>query len=300
MTLGIAVPFPGGSILCADTRVDAGEGATAGEGNALVSVTSGKRMFAITCAGRDARAGHMLTSEIAAVACNAASLPDIVPGIKRVMGDWFRSYGVAPVPPVQFLVATNAAEDNAGRILLCEPPSTVTETYGPCVIGSGARQIHPWLNLVGPRYNQAFSFRSTALRISWLTHLARRYEGQSGGGDTEMIVLSNRGSFTYVDRKELKMAEALGDKVDALLLDTARQVLCAEGEQSPQAIAEEFLRSYFDVMEQNPQVLFPSLSYLEKQPAPAIPMPERAHPEAAPAGRSDFGMPVKSEFGMAG
>jgi hypothetical protein len=47
-------------------------------------------------------------------------------------------------------------------------------------------------------------------------------------------------------------------------------------EQNPQTIAEEFLRGYFDVMEQNPQVYFPSLSYLDKvstASAGPIPMP---------------------------
>jgi hypothetical protein len=123
MTLGIAVPFPGGSILCADSRIEANDGSSAAENDAaLMSVTSGKRIFAITYAAKDPRAGKMLASEIASVACNAASRQDIVPGIKRVMGDWFRSYGVAQTPTMQFLVASNSTDDNSGRILLCEPP----------------------------------------------------------------------------------------------------------------------------------------------------------------------------------
>jgi hypothetical protein len=44
-------------------------------------------------------------------------------------------------------------------------------------------------------------------------------------------------------------------------------------EQNPQTIAEEFLRGYFDVMEQNPQVYFPSLSYLDKISTTAGPVP---------------------------
>ena len=272
MTLALAVPFPGGSILCADTRIDADESASAAEGNALISVTSGNRMFAITWASRDSRAGRMLASEIATVACNAASRTDLVPGIKRVMGDWFRSYGVAHPPPLQFLIASNTPDENTGRIIFCEPPSTVMDVYGPSVIGTGSRQITPWLGLVTPRFNTTFSVRSTVLRVTYLTHLARKVETHTGSGDAEMIVLSNRGSFTYIDRRELRAAEAVGDKMDALLLDTCRQVLCAEGDQSPQAIAEEFLRGYFDVMEQNPQMLFPSLSYLER-PSAAGPVP---------------------------
>ncbi len=228
-----------------------------------MSVTSGKRIFAITYAARDPRAGRMLASDIASVACGSASRQDIVPGIKRVMGDWFRSYGVAQIPSLQFLVASNSTEENTGRVLLCEPPSTVMETFGPCVIGAGSRLINPWLKVLTPRHDQSFSLRSTVLRMTWLNYLARKYDS-SVGEETEMIVLSNRGSFNYIERKELKQAEGLGEKVDALLLDMARQVLSAEAEQSPQAIAEEFLRGYFDVMEQNPQVYFPSLSYLEK------------------------------------
>jgi hypothetical protein len=264
MTLGIAVPFPGGSILCADSRIEANDGSSVAENEAaLMSVTSGKRIFAITCAAKDPRAGRMLASEIASVACNAASRQDIVPGIKRVMGDWFRSYGVAQIPSMQFLVASNSVDDNAGRVLLCEPPSTVMETFGPCVVGAGARPINPMLKLLTPRYNESFSLRSTVLRLTYLNYLARKYDS-SIGEETEMIVLSNRGSFTYIDRRELKQAEGLGEKVDALLLDMARQVLSAEMESNPQTIAEEFLRGYFDVMEQNPQVYFPSLAYLDK------------------------------------
>ncbi|HUB18990.1 MAG TPA: hypothetical protein VL990_10170 [Acidobacteriaceae bacterium] len=277
MTLGIAVPFPGGSILCADSRIEANDGSSAAESEAaLISVTSGKRIFAITYAAKDPRAGRMLASEIATVACSAPSRQDIVPGIKRVMGDWFRSYGVARIPSLQFLVAGNSTDEHAGRILLCEPPSTVIETFGPSVVGAAASPLTPWLRMLTPRQGQSFSVRSTVLRMTWLTWLARRYD-PALGEETEMIVLSNRGSFTFIDRKELLQAENLGEKIDALLLDVARQVLTAETEQNPQTIAEEFLRGYFDVMEQNPQVYFPSLAWLDKiGAAPAsgpIPVP---------------------------
>ncbi len=277
MTLGIAVPFPGGSILCADSRIEANDGSSTTENDvALMSVTSGKRIFAITYAAKDPRAGRMLASEIATVACNAATRQDIVPGIKRVMGDWFRSYGVAQIPSLQFLVASNSTDENAGRILLCEPPSTVMETFGPCVVGGGTAPITPWLKMLTPRHSQSFSLRSTVLRMSYLVYLARKYDTQVGE-ETEMIVLSNRGSFTYIERRELAQVEGLGEKVDALLLDVARQILTAETEQNPQTIAEEFLRGYFDVMEQNPQVYFPSLAWLDKANAASgagpIPMP---------------------------
>jgi hypothetical protein len=274
MNLGIAVPFPGGSILCADSRVEPGDASSAGENDAaLMSFTSGKRIFAITYAAKDPRAGRMLASEIANVACNANSRQDIIPGIKRVMGDWFRSYGVAQIPSIQFLFASNSTEDNAGRVLLCEPPSTVMETFGPCVVGNASRPINPWVRLLSPRHNQSFSIRSTVLRMTYLMYLARKYDPLSVGEETEMIVLSNRGSFTYIDSRELRQAEGVGEKVDALLLDMARQVLSAEMEQNPQTIAEEFLRGYFDVMEQNPQVYFPSLSYLDKVNVGPVPVP---------------------------
>jgi hypothetical protein len=275
MTLGIAVPFPGGSILCADSRVESSDGSAAAETEAaLMSVTSGKRIFAITYAAKDPRAGRMLASEIATVACGAASRQDIVPGIKRVMGDWFRSYGMAQIPSLQFLVASNSTDDSSGRILLCEPPSTVMETFAPCVVGTAAGPITPWLKMLAPR--QGISLRSTVLRMTYLLYLARKYD-PTVGEDTEMIVLSNRGSFTYIDRREIRQAEGLGEKVDVLLLDVARQVLTAEMEQNPQTIAEEFLRGYFDVMEQNPQVYFPSLAWLDKvntaSASGPIPMP---------------------------
>lgn len=279
MTVGLAVPFPGGSILCADSRVDAGGGPTPGDDSpALMSVTAGRRMFAITFAAQDPRAGAMLASEIATGACASPNRADVVPGIKRVMGDWFRSYGVAQVPSMQFLVASNSSDDTPGRVLLCEPPSTVVDTFGPCVIGSASRSVNTMLRLLTPDAGRNASLRSTVLRMTYLMHLARRSDSKAVGEDTEMIVLSNRGSFFYIDRAELQQAEGLGEKVDALLLDMARQVLSAEMEQNPQTIAEEFLRGYFEVMEQNPQVYFPSLSYLDKaSSAGPVPVPPPAH-----------------------
>jgi len=274
MTLGIAVPFPGGSILCADSRIEASDSSSAGENDAaLLSITSGKRMFAITYAAADPRAGRMLASEIAGVACGAPNRHEVIPGIKRVMGDWFRSYGVAQVPSLQFLVASNSTDENTGRILFCEPPSTVVETGGASVVGAASRPLTPWLKLLTPRRAESLSLRSTVLRLSYLTYLARKFEPHTVGEETEMIVLSNRGSFTYIDRRELRQAESIGEKVDTLLLDMARQVLSAEAEQNPQTIAEEFLRGYFDVMEQNPEVFFPSLSYLEKVQTGPGPIP---------------------------
>jgi len=280
MNLGIAVPFPGGSILCADSRIEPDDASSTGEDDdAVMSFTSGKRIFAITWAAKDPRAAKMLASEIANVACTSSNRQDIIPGIKRVMGDWFRSYGVAQIPAIQFLLASNSTDDNPGRVLLCEPPSTVMETFGPCIVGAGARSINPMLKLLAPHYNQSFSLRSTVLRMTYLNYLARKYD-PTIGEETEMIVLSNRGSFTYIDRREIKQAEGLGEKVDILLLDMARQVLSAEMEQNPQTIAEEFLRGYFDVMEQNPQVYFPSLAWLDKATSAAaaagpipVPMP---------------------------
>jgi hypothetical protein len=273
MNLGIAVPFPGGSILCADSRIEPDDVSSAGEDDAgLMSFTSGKRIFAITYAAKDPRAGKMLASEIANVACTSSSRQDIIPGIKRVMGDWFRSYGVAPIPALQFLLASNSTDDNPGRVLLCEPPSTVMETFGPSFVGNAARPITPMLKLVAPRFNQSFSIRSTVLRMTYLMYLARKYNHQSIGEETEMIVLSNRGSFSYIDSREISQAEGVGEKVDSLLIDMARLVLSTEAEQSPQAIAEEFLRGYFEVMEQNPQVYFPSLGYLDKPNIGPIPV----------------------------
>jgi hypothetical protein len=279
MTVGLAVPFAGGSILCADSRVCANGSPTAADDSpALMSVTAGRRMFAITFAAQDPRAGTMLASEIATVACASPNRADVVPGIKRVMGDWFRSYGVAQVPAMQFLVASNSSDDTAGRVLLCEPPSTVVDTFGPCVIGSASRSVSTMLRLLTPRQDQNTSLRSTVLRMTYLMHLARRSDPKTVGEDTEMIVLSNRGSFFYIDRAEIQQAEGLGEKVDALLLDMARQVLSAEPEENPQTIAEEFLRGYFEVMEQNPQVYFPSLSYLDKVSAAGpVPVPPPVH-----------------------
>ncbi len=126
--------------------------------------------------------------------------------------------------------------------------------------------------------------------MTYLMHLARRSDPKAVGDDTEMVVLSNRGSFLYVDRAEIQQAEGLGEKVDALLLDMARQVLSAEPEENPQTIAEEFLRGYFEVMEQNPQVYFPSLSYLDRglrrRPRPrSAPRPHR-HPRLNALGKS--------------
>jgi hypothetical protein len=243
-----------------------------------MSVTSGRRMFAITFAAQDPRAGAMLASEIATVACASPNRAEVVPGIKRVMGDWFRSYGVAQVPAMQFLVASNSSDDTAGRVLLCEPPSTVMDTFGPCVIGSASRSVSTMLRLLTPRAGQNVSLRSTVLRMTYLMHLARRSDPKSVGDDTEMVVLSNRGSFLYVDRAEIQQAEGLGEKVDALLLDMARQILSAEPEENPQTIAEEFLRGYFEVMEQNPQVYFPSLSYLDRASTVGpVPVPPPAH-----------------------
>ncbi|MFZ0631829.1 MAG: hypothetical protein WA399_12025 [Acidobacteriaceae bacterium] len=279
MTVGLAVPFPGGSILCADSRLDASGGPTPGDDSpALMSVTAGRRMFAITFAAQDPRAGSMLASEIATVACASPNRADVVPGIKRVMGDWFRSYGVAQVPSMQFLVASNSSDDNTGRVLLCEPPSTVMDTFGPCVIGSASRSVSSMLRLLTPGAGRNTSLRSTVLRMTYLMHLARRSDPKSVGEDTEMVVLSNRGSFFYIDRSEIQQAEGLGEKVDGLLLDMARQVLSAEPEENPQTIAEEFLRGYFEVMEQNPQVYFPSLGYLDRVSAAGpVPVPPPAH-----------------------
>jgi hypothetical protein len=243
-----------------------------------MSVTAGRRMFAITFAAQDSRAGAMLASEIATVACSSPNRADVVPGIKRVMGDWFRSYGVAQVPAMQFLVSSNSSDDTPGRVLLCEPPSTVMDTFGPCVIGSASRSVSSMLRLLTPAAGHRVSLRSTALRMTYLMHLARRSNPKSVGEDTEMVILSNRGSFFYIDRAEIQQAEGLGEKVDALLLDMARQVLSAEPEENPQTIAEEFLRGYFEVMEQNPQVYFPSLSYLDKVSAVGpVPVPPPAH-----------------------
>jgi hypothetical protein len=273
MNLGIAVPFPGGSILCADSRIEPEDASSTGEDEAAVmSFTSGKRIFAITWAAKDPRAAKMLASEIANVACTSSNRQDIIPGIKRVMGDWFRSYGVAQIPALQFLLASNSTDDNPGRVLLCEPPSTVMETFGPSVVGNASRPITPMLKLVTPRFNQSFSLRTTVLRMTYLMYLARKYNPQTVGEETEMIVLSNRGSFTYIDSREISQAEGVGEKVDSLLIDMARQVLSTEPEQSPQAIAEEFLRGYFEVMEQNPQVYFPSLGYLDKPHIGPIPV----------------------------
>jgi len=263
MTIGIAATFPDGVILCSDTRITAWDGSTTSESKAFMSVTATKRLFAVSYAGEDVNAAKMVAREIDQAACNADKWNDIGPTVKKIMGEWYRSYGHTSVPFLQFLLVGIDVENEYSAIYLCEPPNTVYLGSDPIVIGSGNRVVAPMLGLIATRAGKQLSLRTYLLRMAYLMHLAKEHAGSGIGGRTQVIILSTKGSFTFIDRDEMEQAEEVGKQVASLLEKLGKEILDAD-EKSDFSFLDELASECESAMQGCSKAEFLSLGLLDK------------------------------------
>lgn len=260
MTIAIGARFVGGVIISADTKVVASDGATTRDSKVSLSVTRTKRMFAIADAAFDGYAAKMLAKEITSVVCNVKDENNLVTEIKTVMGDWYNSYKYQTPPSSQFILGCTFAGHDEGQLYFCEPPSTVLYCWEPIVIGQGARAVEPILSILSSQPKKILDVKSALLRLAYLMHVAKQQEGSACGGDTDTIVLSSKGAFTFVESKEMQEAETIAEEVHHALMASLGSILSTDSSSS----FTEFSDTFQKISEKFEHFEFKSLKYLER------------------------------------
>ena len=81
-------------------------------------------------------------------------------------------------------------------------------------IGRGSRAFDPLLRFLTGAVEYSFDLRMTLLRLAYLMYRAKKDEGSACGGDTHVIVVSNKGALAQIAPTEMAVAEVLASKID--------------------------------------------------------------------------------------
>jgi len=256
MTIAIGAEFDGGTVVCADTKIVATDGATSSGSKVSLSVTPKRMAFAIASAADDAHAASMLAGDMTSAACDSEHGRDLQNKLKETMTTWYSAYGAMKPPALHFLLSCGGRQTS--NLYFCEPPNTVLRASHVMAIGQGARPIETLMNaLFWPI--PKFGVKSALLRLAYLMYRAKNEEGSACGGNTTTVVVTKGGAFTFVEDEEMRKAEDLASRVDDFLGDFRKQILSAE----PKDAKEVDMKRYVEMIKEAENMPF-SLEWLEK------------------------------------
>lgn len=268
MTIAIGATFEGGVAVCADTKIVATDGATHHGSKVVLSVNQKRMAYAIANAADDGNAAKMLAGELGCAVCDAGNYADLMKRVKQAMTEWHSAFGGVKPPALHFLISAGGKDGSS--LYFCEPPNTVYSVSHVMAIGQGARPIEPFAEgLFWPI--PKFGVKSALLKLAYLMQIAKNQEGSACGGKTTTVVVSDRGTFTFVDNDEMNKAEDFAEHLDEFLSSIRKGLLdsFAEGEQEKPSVEElftinEISRKYSELSEQAKSLTFPSLVHLER------------------------------------
>ena len=268
MTIGIAAHFDKGLVLCSDTKLVNPSGLTSSRSKQSVSAFATKQMFISAYAGDDAEAAEALCREIVSAAGDVEHPHEFDRAVKKTMSQWWRAYGQVKPPELEFLIAHVSVKDGYSQILKCSPPGTINRPTGAVAIGCGAEIVGHYPGLLWPRPSSPVRYhplKTVLLRLAYLMKLAKERDGQFVGGRTDVAVISEVGSFTFIDRDEMEKAEKFAASADKLLEKIAAQILSADADDGDDlADADKLAKEHADLMIRRKDVSFSHLDLLEK------------------------------------
>jgi hypothetical protein len=177
------------------------------------------------------------------------------------MTEWYAAFGSVRPPAMHFLISLGGKDSSS--LYFCEPPNTVYEIGISMAIGQGARPVEPMLeDLFWP--NPKPSSRSALLSLAYLMHVAKSQEGSACGGKTTTVVITQRGTFTFVSDEEMTRAEEFAEKVHGFLDKVRQALLRPSSEEEPNLALGRLSKAYADLKDEELSLTFPSLAQLEK------------------------------------
>lgn len=267
MTIGIATHYSDGLVLCSDTRIVAPGGQTSSHTKQSISAFANHHLFAVSFAGSDVEAAQMLSRDIVSAAGDVEKPWQIDSAIKRVMGKWYRSYGLITPPSLQFIIVHFDVKEGRSEILKCEPPSTINRPIGLVTIGCGGDVVEHYADLLYPlpgspaRYH---SLKTVLFRIAYLMRLAKERDGAYVGGNTDVAIISNVGAFTFLNREEMQRAEEFGSETNLLIHKMCSQILSNDSDSESEKIADDLSRAFVSLHARREQLDFSTLHLLDK------------------------------------
>jgi len=267
MTIGIATHYSDGLIVCSDTKIVEPTGLTSTRTKQSVSAFSSQHLFAVSFAGDDVAAAEMLSKDIVGAAGDVRRPQDFDRTIKMTMREWYQSYGAMRPPTLQFIVAHIDVKNRRSEILRCEPPSTITRPTGLVKIGSGGDVVAHYSDLLFPlpgspiRY---YSLRTALLRLAYLMKLANQRDGAYVGGKTDVAIISELGSFTFLERDEMEEAEEFAVEAESILHKMCSQILSDSSDAESEKAANELSNSYAKLYKQRERLRFSTLHLLNR------------------------------------
>jgi 20S proteasome alpha/beta subunit len=261
LTIAIGAKFEGGVVVCADTKVVATDGATHHGSKVTLSVNRKKMAYAIANAAEDGNAAKMLSGDLSSAACQSENYVDLRHGLIEEMTKWYGGFGSMKPPALHFLLS--AGGNNSSALYFCEPPNTVLFISYAMAIGQGARPIEPFTESLFWGI-PVFGVKSALLKLAYLMHVAKSEEGAACGGNTTTVVVSNEGTFAFVDNDEMKKAEELAERMDGFLGKIRQGLLGPSTQVEQETKISEFSKQYADLTKEAENLSLPSLEWLDK------------------------------------
>jgi hypothetical protein len=267
MTIAIGAKFNGGVVVCADTKVVATDGATHHGSKVFLGTNPERMAWAVANAADDGNAAKMLAGELSYAVADAENYGDLIKQLKEKMTEWYSAFGSNKPPALHFLISWGGK--GSSSLFFCEPPNTVYSVSHVMPIGQGARPIEPMVDGLFCTIPK-FGVRSALLKLAYLMHIAKNQEGSACGGNTTTVVVTDRGTFTFVDGDEMEKAEKFAEKLDEFISTVRKGLLhsFAETPEEKPSIESIFTVSslsqiYSELSNEAEALAFPSLKFLE-------------------------------------
>jgi 20S proteasome alpha/beta subunit len=239
MTIAIGARCHEGVIICADTKVTAGDGITTQASKLRIWQGANASGMAVANSAEDARAADMLADEMSHVLMHTGEAPQqaqhIEHLIKETMTNWHKAYTQFAPPPLEFLLAIGS--NGKSQLYMCAPPNTVLRCRAATAIGVGSIVVDPLLNDVFCAQSNA---RQTLMKIAYLMNRAKTDLAAKCGGDSDAILVTDAGLILGIGRPDMADAESIMPHID-IMLDELRQSLLSQPNKEEQT---KFLKRF--------------------------------------------------------
>ena len=95
-------------------------------------------------------------------------------------------------------------------------------------------------------------------------YLAKEREGQYIGGKTDVIVISNKGGFTFLDKEDMQRAEEFARQADSLVHKMYSQILSGNSENLAEGAVDDLSQTYARLISERDDIQFSNLHVLER------------------------------------
>jgi len=222
MTIAMGMLCDGGVILAADTRITNSYTGATYDAVKVQQGRSDNARYVAAYSSEIASSGESLCQAVISrlESKNPKSLAEVSPIVENTMTEWSKAYTLKDDRPSTEVILGAFFGSSEVGLFLCQPPKTVVrkrfqDTNGYVGSGLGTSITDPLFRIL---FSELVSPRICLCRIGYLMHRAKTDYGAYCGGETDAVFLRNGvNEPIWIERLDMKQAEAIGEFFDSAL-----------------------------------------------------------------------------------